>query len=193
MLAPWKKSYEKPRQHIKKQRHHFADKGLYSQSYGVSSSHVRMWELDYKEVGHWRTVPLNCGVRKTFQNPLYCKEIKSVSPKRNQPWIFIGRTDAEAEAPVLLPPDTKSQFIRKYPDFGKDWKREKKGMTEDEIVGWQHQLKGMSLRKLREMVRDRETWRAAIHGVTKSQSQPSDWTTTTDKHQLYLWKFTILF
>ena len=102
-FAPWKKSYNQPRQHIKKQRHYFDDKGLSSQSYGVSSSHVRMWELDHKEVWvsknwcFWNLV-----LEKTLESPLDNKEIKPVNPKGNQPWIFIGRTDAEA--PVFWPP-----------------------------------------------------------------------------------------
>ena len=101
MLAPWKKSYDKPGQHIKKQRHYFADKGLYNQSYGFSSSHVPMWELDHKEswvLKNWCfwTVVLE----KTLESPLDCKEIQQVHPKGNQSWIFFGRTDAEPEAPI---------------------------------------------------------------------------------------------
>ena len=106
MLAPLKKSYDKSRQHIKKQRHHFANKGPYSQSYGFSSSHVQMWELDHKE----RWVPNNwcfgiVVLEKTLESPLENKEIKPFHPKGNQPWIFTGRPDAEAEAPKLWPPD----------------------------------------------------------------------------------------
>ena len=102
--ATWKESCDKPRQHIKKQRHHFANKGPYSQSYGFSSSCVRMWELDHKEdwaPKNWcfQTVVL----KKTLESPLDCKEMQPVHPKGNQPWIFIGRTDAEAEAPILWP------------------------------------------------------------------------------------------
>ena len=141
MLAPWRKSYDKPRQHIKKQRHHFANKGPSSQSYvRFSSSHVWMWELDYKE--GW--VPKNwcfraVALEKTLESPL---EIKSVTPIGNQPWIFIGRTDAEAEPPTLWSPDVKSRLIWKAPDAGKDWGQEEKGMTEGEMVGWHHQLSG---------------------------------------------------
>ena len=107
-LAPWKESYDKPRQHIQKQRHHFTNKGLYSQNCGCSSSHVQMWKLDYKkgrELKNWwlQTVELE----KTLERPLDSKEIKPVSPKGNQPWIFIGRTDTEA--PILWSPDAKSQ------------------------------------------------------------------------------------
>ena len=118
MFVPWKESYNKSRQHIKKQRHHFANKGLSSQSYGFSSSHVWMWELDHKEgwaLKNWCfwTVVLE----KTLESPLDSK-IKPVNPKGNQPWIFIGRTDAEA--PIIWPPDAKSRLTGKDPDAGKD-------------------------------------------------------------------------
>ena len=100
-----------------------------------------MWELDHEEAWapnnwcFWTVV-----LKKTLENPLDCKKIKPVNPKENQPWIFIGRTDAEAEAPILWPPDTKSWLIRKYPDAGKDWRQEEKGMTEDKMLGWHHWL-----------------------------------------------------
>ena len=118
-------------------------KGLSSQSYGFSSSHVWMWELDYKEGlapknwCFWTVV-----LEKTLESPLDCKEIKPVHPKGNQSWIFTGRTDAEAEIPILWPPDGKNQLIGKNPDAGKDWRQEEKGMTEDETVGWHHWLNG---------------------------------------------------
>ena len=135
MLASWKKSYDKPRQCIKKQRHHFANKGPSSQIYGFSSSRVWMWELDYKE--SW--VPKNwcfwiVVLEKTLESPLDSKEVKPVRPKGNQSWIFIGRTDAEAEAPIAWPPDVKSQLIGKHFDAGKDWRQEEKGVAEDEMV-----------------------------------------------------------
>ena len=141
MLAPWKKSYDQPRQYIKKQRHYFADKVPSSQSYGFSSSHVWMWELDYKRswiLKNWcfGTVVLE----KTLESPLDSKEIKPVNPKGNPPWIVIGRTDAEA--PILWPPDVKSWLIGKDLDAGKDWGQEEKGTTEDQMVGWHHRLKG---------------------------------------------------
>ena len=141
MLVPWKKSYDQPRQYIKKQRHYSANKGPSSQSYGFSSSHVWMWELDYKESWApknwclWTVV-----LEKTLESPLDCKEIQPVHPKGNQSWIFIGRTDTEA--PILWPPDAKNWFIGKDPDAGKDWGQEEKGMTEDEMVGWHHRLYG---------------------------------------------------
>ena len=109
MLTPWKKSYDQPRQHIKKQRHYFANKDLSSQSYGFSSNHVWMWELDYKKGWvqknwcFWTVV-----LEKTLESPLDCEEIQPVHPKGNQSWIFIGRTDAEAETPILWPPDVKN-------------------------------------------------------------------------------------
>ena len=143
MLALWKKNYDKPRQHIKKQRHYFVNKGPSSQGYGFSSSHEWMWELDYKE--SW--MPKNwcfwtMVLEKTLERPLDFKEIKPVNPRGNQSWIFIGRTDAEAEAPVLQPPDAKSWLSRRDPDTGKDWRRAEKGMTEEEIVEWHHWLNG---------------------------------------------------
>ena len=141
MLAPWKKSYDQPRQHIKKQKHYFADKRLYSQRYGFSSSHVWMWDLDHKE--SWGLKNCCFGtvlLEKILESPLDCKEIKPVNLKGNQPWIFIGRTDDEVEASILWPPDVKNQFIRKDPDSGKDWRQEEKRTTEDETVEWHHQL-----------------------------------------------------
>ena len=142
-MVNWKKSYDKPRQHIKKQRHHFADKCKYFQSYGFPSSHVWMCELNHK--ASWvlkkrcfQTVVLE----KTLECSMECKEIKPVNPKGSQPWIFIGRTDAEAEAPIFWPPDAKSQLTEKDPDAGKDWRQEDKGTTEDEMVGWHNWLNG---------------------------------------------------
>ena len=135
-LTPWKESYDQSRQHIKKHRHYFANKGLSSQSYGFSSSQVWIWELDYKE--SW--VPKNwcfwtVVLEKTLETPLDCKEIQPVHPKGDQSWVFIGRTDVEAETAILGPPDAKSWLIWKGPDAGKDWGQEEKGMTEDEMAG----------------------------------------------------------
>ena len=128
---------------ILKSRHYFADKGPFSQSYGFSSSHVWMWELDYKESwalknGCFSTVVLE----KTLESPLDCKEIQPVHPKGNQSWIFIGRTDAEAETPILWPPDEKSWLIWKDPDAGRDRRQEAKGTTEAEMAEWHHGLNG---------------------------------------------------
>ena len=137
MLTSWKKSYDQPRQHIKKQRHYFADKDPSSQSYGFSNSQAWMWELDYKEnwvQKNWCfwTVMLE----RTLESPLDCKEIQPVHPKGYQSWIFIWRTDAEAETPILWPPDLKNELIWKDPDIGKDWRREEKCIREDEDSFW---------------------------------------------------------
>ena len=124
----------KLRQHIKKYRHYFADKGPSGQSYGYSSSHIWMWELDHKEGWAlkkqyvWTVV-----LEKTLESPLDCKEIQSVHPNENQPCIFIGRTDAEAETPIFWPADVKRWLIWKDPDAGKYWGQEK-GMIEDVMV-----------------------------------------------------------
>ena len=141
MLTPWKESYDQPRQHIKKQRHYFANNSLSSQGYGFSSSHVWMWELDHKETWapknwcFWTVV-----LEKTLESPLDCKEIKPVNPKGSQSWMFIGRTDAEAS--ILWPPDVKNWLTRKDPDAGKDQRQDEKGITEYEMVRRHHQLNG---------------------------------------------------
>ena len=128
---------------LKKQSHYYTSKGPPSQSYGFSSSHLRMWELDYQEswaLKNWCfwTVVLE----KTLESPLDCKEIQSVHPKGNQSWVFIGRTDAEAETLIFWLPDEKNWLIWKDPDVRKDWRQEEKGTTEDEMVRWHHQLNG---------------------------------------------------
>ena len=139
------KLYDQPRQHIKKQRHFFANKGLSSQSYGFSSSHVWMWELDCKESWapknwcFWTVV-----LEKILESPLDCKEIQPVHPKGNQSWILIGRIDAKT--PILWPPDVKNWLIWKDSDAGKNWRWEK-GTTEDEMVGWHHRLDGHEFEK----------------------------------------------
>ena len=125
------------------QRYYFANKGPSSQGYGFSSSHVWMWELDCEEswaLKNWWfwTVVLE----KTLESPLDCKEIQPVHSKGDQPWLFIGRTDAEAETPILWPPDAKSCLTGKDPDAGRGWGQEEKGMTEDEMAGWPHRLDG---------------------------------------------------
>ena len=122
------------------------NKGLSCQSYGFSSSHAWMWELDYKESWapknwcFWTVV-----LQKTLQSPLDCKEIQPVHPKGDQSWVFIGGTDVEAETPILWPPDGKNWLTGKDPDAGKDWRQEERGMTEDEMVWWHHQLDGHEL------------------------------------------------
>ena len=134
-------SYDQPRQHIKKQRHYFVNKGPSSQGYGFFNSHVWIWELNYKENWgpknrcFWTVV-----LEKTLESPLDCKEIQPVNPKGDQSWVFIGRTDAKAKTAILWPPDVKSWLIWKDPDAGKDWRQEK-GMTE-EMIGWHQWLDG---------------------------------------------------
>ena len=145
-LAPWKKSYDQPRQHIKKQSHCFVDNGPSNQSHGFPSSHVWMWELDYRESWaprnwcFWTVV-----LEKTLESPLDCKEIQPVHSEGNQSWVFIGRTDAKAETPILWPPDAKSWLIWKDPDAGEDWGNDEKGTIEDEMAGWHHRLDGHEL------------------------------------------------
>ena len=139
MLTPWQEVYNQRRQHIKIWRHYFAKKVSSIEGYGFSSGHVQMWELDYMESSalknwcFWTVV-----LEKTLESPLDCKGIQPV--KGNQFWIFIGRTDAEAETPILWPPNVKNQLMGKDPDAGKDWSQEEKAMTEDEMVGWHYQL-----------------------------------------------------
>ena len=160
---------------LKKQRHYFTNKGPSSQSYGFSSDHVWMWELDYKEIWalkNWcfRIVVLG----KTLESPLDSKEIQPAHPKGNQSWIFIGRTDAEAKALILRPPDVKNWLIWKDPDAGKDWRWEEKGMTEMKWMDGISDSMDMSLSKLWELVIDRVAWCSIVHGATKSGTQLSN-------------------
>ena len=167
---------------MKKQRHYFADKGSYSQSYGFSSSHVWMWQLDHKESWvpknwcFWTVVlektlglqgdptsPLDCK-----GSPLDCKEIQPVHLKGNQSWIFIGKTDAEVETPIVWPSDAKNWLIGKDPDAGKDWRQKEKVASEVEVVRSHHQLNRHEFEQALG-VDDRQTaaWCAAVHGVAE--------------------------
>ena len=136
-----------------------------------------MWELDCEEGWapknwcFWTVV-----LEKTLESPLDCKEIQPIHSEWDQPWDFFGRNDAKAETPVLWSPHAKSWLIGKDSDAGRDWGQEEKGTTEDEITGWHHWLDGVSLSELQELVMDREAWRAAIHGISKSQTRLSEWT-----------------
>ena len=143
MLAPWKKSFDKLDSILKSRDITLPTKGLSSESYGFSSGHVWMWKLDCEESWasknwcFWTVV-----LEKTLESPLNCKKIQPVHSKGDQSWVFIGRTDAEAETPILWPPHAKSWLIGKDSDAGRDWGQEEKGTTEDEMAGWHHQLEG---------------------------------------------------
>ena len=183
-LAPWAESYDKLRQCMKKQRRHFADKVPYCQSYGFSCSLLWMWELDHKEdwvVKNWCSWVV--APEKTLESPLDFKEINSVNPKRNQPWIILGRTDAEAESPILWPPDVKNWLIGKYPNFLKDWRQKEKGSAEDRKVGWHHWLNGHEVEQI-----------LGDSGRQRNLERCSSWThrvkpnlvTEKQQHQIYL-------
>ena len=145
MIASWQESYEKPRQCVENQSHYSADKGPYSQGCGLPSGHVCLWELDCKECKmpkNWcfQTVVLG----KTPESPLYSKIIP-VNLKGNQPWILVGRTDAEAEALVFWSSEANSWLMGKVPDAGKDWGQKEKRASEDEMAGWHHRYNGHEL------------------------------------------------
>ena len=207
MLTPWKESYDQARQHIKKHRHYFANKGVPSQGSGFSSSHVWMWELDSKESWapqnwcFWTVV-----LEKTLESLLDCKAIQPVHPKGDWSWVFIGRTDAEAETPIIWLPDAELVMDREawhaaIHGVAKRWTQlsdwteliwradsfEKTltlGKIEGGRRGWQRirwldsitDSMETSLGGLQELAMDREAWRAAVHGITKNRTPLSDWT-----------------
>ena len=168
---------------LKNQRHHFSDKGPSSQSYGFfPTSHVGMWELNHKEGwalknwGLWTVV-----LEKTLESPLDCKEITPINPKGNQPWILTGRTNTEAEAPIIWPPDAKSQLTAKDSDAWKDWRQKQKGLAEDRWLDSITDSMDMNLSQLWDIVKDRGAWSAAVHGVTKGLTM----TVTEQQYQTF--------
>ena len=195
MLASWKKSYHQPRQHIKKQRCYFANRSPHSQSYGFSNSHVWMWELGHKEswaLKNWCfwTVVLE----KTLERPLDFKEIKAVNTKGNQSWIFIGRTDPEAEAQYFGHLMQRADSLEKTLMLGKIEGRRKRGRQRMRWLAGITDSIYMSLSKLWEMVKKRKAWHASVHGVTKSWTRRSDWTAATVVCLvLVFWGIAILF
>ena len=173
-------SYNKPRQSIKKQRHYFANKGPYSQSYVFSNSYVQMWELDHKEDWVSKKWCFQIVVlEKTLETPLDSKEIKPVNPKGNQPWIFIRRTDAKAEAPIFWPPDTKSWLIGKDHNAGKDWGQEEKKVTEDKMFGWHRWLNVHEFEQTPADGEGQGSLACCRPWGRKSWTWLSNWTTTT--------------
>ena len=173
MLADWKESYDEPRQHVKRQRHHFINKGPCSQSYGFSSSRVQMWELDHKEgwvVKDWcfQTVVLE----KILVSPLDSKEIKPVNPKGNQPWILTARTEAEAEALILW--SLEAYPLEKTLTLGKIGGKRRRGWQRMRWLYSNTKSMDMNLSKLQEIVEDRGSCRGTIHEAAKSRTRLRD-------------------
>ena len=176
MFAPWKESYDQPRQHIQKQRHYFANKGPSSQGYGFSGGYVWMWELDCEESWvpkkrcFWTVV-----MEKTLESPLDCKDFQPVHLKGDQPWVFIGRTDDEVETPILWPPHAKSWLIGKDSDAGMDGGRRRRGWQSMRWLDGITNSMNMSVSELWELVINRGAWPAAIHGVGHNWATELNW------------------
>jgi len=169
------------KQHIKKQRHYFANKRLSSQNCCFSSSHVWIWELDINKAECQRidAFELWCR-RKLLRDPWIARRfnqstLKEINPEYSLEGLMLKLKYFGQYFPILWPPDTKNWLIGKDPDAGKDWRQEEKATTKDEMVGWHHGLSGHEFEKLRELVMDREAWRAEVHGVAKSRTQLSNW------------------
>ena len=193
MIASWQESYENPRQHVKKQKHHSDDKVPYSQGYGFSSSHVQMWELDHKEgwaLGNWcfQTVVLEMAL----ESPLGSKENISANPKGNQPWIFIGRTDAEAEAPILGPPSMKNWLIGKDSDAEYDWRQEEKEGGRRGWDGWMASSTQWTWVWANSGRQGRTRKPGVLQSMgSQSQTRLSDWTTVTFIQSSFLVPFSM--